>query len=313
MSRHIPSFIISLLDVMDLDFDLLTVRCFLMVAKYRSFRAAADSLCLSPAALGKRVTALERQLGVKLFERTTRRVWLTPRGAQAIPRARRVIEESARLAQELAEPGPVEYSLSIGTRFELGLSWLVPALEVLSSSQPHRVIHLSFGDGADMVERVQSGRVDAAIASTRRTPRGAQFMTLHEENYVFVGAETLLRSFPLQCSDDAVAHTLLDIGPTRPLFRYFLSPTKSDAPWPFRSTHYLGTIAAIRERVLRGHGVAVLPLYFVSADLDARKLVLIAPSSKLESDAFRLVWLADHPESGQLRELGKELQAIPIS
>lgn len=294
------------------EIDFLTLRCFLAAAHRQNFRAAAESMHISPAAFGKRIAALERQIGAKLFERTTRRVSLSARGAQSVPVVQRFVEECTRLVQDLASPSSTGYSLTIASRFELGLSWLTPALDELARIQPQRLIHLSFGDSADMIERVQSGRVDAAITSSRQRPRGTQRMDLHPEDYVFVGADSLLRSQPFRSQRDAATHTLLDIGPRRPLFRYFLSGRKGNVSWSFKQVQHLGTIAAIRQRVLAGRGVAVLPSYFVMSDLQQGKLLRIFPTTKLKSDTFRLVWLASHPKVERLQELGEDLEKIPL-
>ena len=295
------------------DLNLLTIRCFLAAAKHLNFRAAAASMHMSPAAFGKRIATLETQLGAKLFERSTRRVMLSTSGLQAVPRASRLLAECARLTQELSEPVPVSYSLTIATRFELGLSWITPALDELARVQPNRTIHLSFGDGADMIARVQSGEVDAAVTSSRQRPRGVRRVDLHDEAYVFVGSVELLAERPLRTPADAAEHTLLDIGPTRPLFRYLVEDKRSLSSWSFKQTQYLGTIASIRQRVLGGHGVAVLPLYFVARDLEQKTLAHVDPSAVLESDAFRLVWLADNPQGDHLEELAADLRAIPLA
>ena len=50
------------------------LRCFVAAAQSSSFRAAARVVALTPAALGQRIKQLEEQIGVPLFERTTRRV-----------------------------------------------------------------------------------------------------------------------------------------------------------------------------------------------------------------------------------------------
>lgn len=297
---------------MDSPLDLLSLQCFLEAAGKLNFRAAAEAMHLSPAAFGKRISALERQLGARLFERSTRRVRLTARGTQAIPGARQILEQCRGFAQELASPETPAYSLTLATRFELGLSWITPALSRLSSAQPRRVVHLSFGDSAEVIARVLSGQADAAVTSSRQRPPGTRFLVLHPEEYAFVGSAALLRTEPLRTPADAPRHTLLDIGPTRPLFRYLLDAREGGRSWAFRDTHYLGTIAAIRQRVLGGHGVAVLPLYFVSADLERRELIRIAPSLELESDSFRLTWLADHPQADSLRQLGSDLRGIPL-
>lgn len=74
-------------------FDLADLRAFLAVADLGSFRAASDSLHVSQSALSRRVDKLENALGVKLFERSTRKVQLTTIGRGFVPRARNVLNE----------------------------------------------------------------------------------------------------------------------------------------------------------------------------------------------------------------------------
>src|SRR6187549_2541817 len=109
--------------------DLESLRCFDAAATHLSFRVAARTVALSPAAFGERIKRLEEQLGAPLFERTTRRVTLTPAGERLVPQARRVLDEARRCLQSARdETAPAPYDLTVGTRFELGISWLTPAL-----------------------------------------------------------------------------------------------------------------------------------------------------------------------------------------
>ncbi|VVQ26524.1 LysR family transcriptional regulator [Pseudomonas fluorescens] len=76
-----------------MNFDLADLRGFLAVADLGSFSAAAQAMHLSQSALSRRVDKLEIALGVKLFERTTRRVELSTIGRGFVPRARNVLNE----------------------------------------------------------------------------------------------------------------------------------------------------------------------------------------------------------------------------
>lgn len=295
------------------DIDPRSLQCLVAAARHGNFRAAATSLFMSPAAFGKRIAALERQIGENLFERTTRRVFVTPRGAKAVEVAEEFLSECARLTQRFMEQEPVGFTLLLATRFELGLSWITPSLDELQKLRPHRKIHLSFGDSEDMLERLRRSQVDASITSSRRRVRGTAHLELHPEAYVFVGSKALLRNRPLRRAPDARNHILLDIDSNRPLFKYFADTGHTARKWAFRDSQYLGTIASIRYRALRGHGVAVLPLYFVARDLELGELVRILPSQELRSDAFRLVWLAENPKAELIEQLGEDLQKIPLA
>src|SRR5690606_21366785 len=156
--------------------DLESLRCFDAAATHLSFRIGAQAVALSPAAFGDRIKRLEQQLDTRLFARTTRRVALTPAGLRLLPQARRVLEEAARCThvvheQELAVP----FALTVGTRFELGLSWLTPALPRLQAQRPERTVHLVFGDSPELLARVRNGVLDAAVTSARLTAGGLSY------------------------------------------------------------------------------------------------------------------------------------------
>src|SRR6185295_16400638 len=77
------------------------LRCFLAAARLLSFRKASRSCSLTPAAFGQRIKHLEDELGVPLFQRTTRSVTLTEPGIALVPLAERVLaaaEECVRSA-----------------------------------------------------------------------------------------------------------------------------------------------------------------------------------------------------------------------
>ncbi len=290
---------------MDLD----SLRCFDAASTTLNFRAAATRVHLSPAAFSDRLRRLEQHLGVTLFIRTTRKVDLSESGRRLLPLAREVLASAQRLAvatRDASAPGP--YELLIGTRYELGLSWLCPALSLLERRHPERTLHLYNGDAPDLLLRLERGDLDAIITSTRLSSSKLVYSALHQERYVLVSRRPCLRR-----RDEARQLTLVDVSRDLPLFRYFLDALPDAEPWPFLRTEYLGGIGNIRLRLLDGPGhVAVLPLYFVRQDLAARRLVRLMPATPLRPDAFRLVWRAGHPLTDQLLSLANELRAIPL-
>ena len=291
--------------------DLDSLRCFDAAASRLNFRAASAQVFLSPAAFSDRIKQLEEQLGRALFIRTTRHVALTAAGQALWPRAR-VALEAARACLNAQSPEESPYELVLSTRFELGLSWLVPALEKLERHRPQRTVHLHFADSAEMMTALRRGTVDCAVSSVRLVEANLKYTLLHEESYVFVAAPRLLRASGLKQPEDALAHRLLDIGGDLPLFRYFLDARPRDEKWSFERVQYLGTIAAVRALALSGHGVAVLPRYFVREELSKGRLTQLFKSQHLLTDHFRLIWRAEHPRHLQLEQLGAELQRLPI-
>jgi DNA-binding transcriptional LysR family regulator len=121
-----------------------------------------------------------------------------------------------------------------------------------------------------------------------------------------------LKRNPFTSPEHASRHRLLDVSEDLPLFRYLLDAGSAKTVWDFQSVVALGTIAAIRQRVLDGAGVAVLPEYFVRDDLRTRRLGVLLPQRRLQPDWFRLVYKARHPREAELQALADLLRARPL-
>jgi DNA-binding transcriptional LysR family regulator len=288
--------------------DLDSLRCFDAAATTLHFRAAAARVHLSPAAFSDRLRRLEEDLEAPLFHRTSRRVELTDAGRRLLPDVRRLIEAAARIrssAREDAPPPP--FDLVIGTRYELGLSWLCPSLASLERARPERTLHLYNGDTPDLLARLERGDLDAVVSSARLTSPSLSYAALYEEEYVFIGTRGRVRG-PADVRD----LILVDVTRDLPLFRYLLDAIAASVPWPFARVEYMGGIGAIRRRVLDGGRVAVLPRYFVKPDLKAKRLVPLLKRVTPRSDAFRLVYRSGHPREREILALAEELRAIPL-
>lgn len=289
-----------------------SLRCFAAAAKLLNFRAASRSVALTPAAFGQRIKQLEDQLGVALFLRTTRSVRLTEAGLALVPAAERCLAAAAECTRVGAgglAMAPTDVTL--GTRHELGLSWVLPQLDALGLAQPWLRLHLYFGSGEDLVVRVRSMEIDCAITSTRLADPKLDALRLHREDYVLVGASKLLASTPFKRAEHARSHVLLDIDATLPLFRYFRDAAGGD-DLRFSAILRLGATAPIRQRVLAGAGVAVLPLYLVRDDLAAKRLTRLFPRVEPLHDYFRLVFRADDPRRSIYEGMAEHLRGVPL-
>ena len=291
-----------------------SLRCFTSAAKLLNFRAAARSVALTPAAFGQRIKQLEEQLGVVLFHRTTRTVRLTEAGLAMLPFAEKCLlfaGECTRVGTGESKMGAVD--IVLGTRHELGLSWVLPQVEPLSKAQPWLQLHLYFGSGSDLLLRVRTMEIDCAVTSTRFTDPKLDSVRLHREEYVFVGQAALLTAQPLTRPEHAGRHTLLDIDAELPLFRYWRDAPAGGDRLRFGKIVRLGTIDAIRQRVLARAGVAVLPEYLVRRELAAGKLRVVLPSVRPLHDYFRLVFRADDPRRTVYEGLARTMLENPLT
>jgi LysR family glycine cleavage system transcriptional activator len=288
------------------------LRCFQAAVQTPTFRAAAKLVGLTPAALGQRIRQLEAQIGAPLFERTTRSVALTGAGLALVPAARAALEAAAAcLGAARGQHAPPALELTVGTRMELGLSFLVPSHHALSRACPGLVLHYFFGSGPELLSRVRTREVDCAVTSARFTDPALASIALHREDYVLVGARSLLQRTPLHRKEQAARHTLLDIDSSLPLFRYW-QDAAGGGDLPFGRVWRVGSGAAIHLLVRQGEGVAVLPRYMVARELKQGTLVQLFAAVKPMVDHFRLIFRRDDSRHSAFASLAAALLQLPL-
>jgi LysR family glycine cleavage system transcriptional activator len=291
-----------------------SIACFVAAAKTLNFRAGAKAVALTPAAFGKRIAQLEDLLGTQLFERTTRRISLTPAGTAMLPKALRLLEAAqACIDAGRVQSGPSPVTITVGTRHELGISWVLPMIDALAKVLPHLTVDLYFGSGPDLEERVKAFDIDCAVTSRVFVDPVFDVLRLTREEYAFVGAASMLTQSPLLSMEDAQKHTLVDVQPEKPLFRYFRDAVDSPEPLRFLRTRIMGTTAAVRHCIIKGNGVGVLPLYLIAPDLAAGRLQRIFPSIQLNSDYFRLMYRQDDPRANLYNQLAAFMRTHPLT
>jgi len=137
------------------------VYLFLIISETLSLTQAARRLDISPMAVSRRLAALEQELGVRLLQRTTRSVSLTPEGAEFLPYARSMIEtqESARALFSPDVKGAAGL-LRITAPSGFGRRNILPLIPEMLSDNPELRIDLQLNE--DVVDIVGRG-IDVAI------------------------------------------------------------------------------------------------------------------------------------------------------
>jgi DNA-binding transcriptional LysR family regulator len=100
-----------------------------------------------------------------------------------------------------------------------------------------------------------------------------------------------------------------DVDASLPLARYLLS---TEHVGTFHEHILCGTGEAVRQFILAGAGVGVLPEYMIRDDLGSRRLVKLKTKRPLLSDTFRLVFHRDNPVAPALRRFADDLRAEPL-
>jgi len=120
---------------------------FTLVARHRNLAAAARELGVTPPAVSKRLAQLEKRLGIRLMNRTTRRLTLTPEGELYLQNGSRLLDELQELEQ-LVTRGRAEPTglLRVNASFGFGRTRVAPAVSAFVERFPSMSIQLQLTD-----------------------------------------------------------------------------------------------------------------------------------------------------------------------
>jgi LysR family transcriptional activator of glutamate synthase operon len=140
------------------------LRSAVAVARRLSFTAAAAALALAQPALSQQIAALERELGVRLFERTNRRVSVTGAGRAFVARAERILADLDAAAEEMtAYAGGLRGRVVLGTYQSFSEYLLPKLLGRFHAAHPGIEVALREGLADELLAGLRDGATDVVI------------------------------------------------------------------------------------------------------------------------------------------------------
>jgi DNA-binding transcriptional LysR family regulator len=170
--------------------DLRHLRCFLAVAEERHFGRAARRLAMAQPPLSRQIQTLEGELGFRLFDRSRRRVELTPAGQAFVPHARRVFEALDLGVQEARRAAVGQTGrIAVGYLASVAFSGLTELVAAFRARSPQVEIALYELTMSEQVEAIKSRRLDVGfVRGPVRDPDLASRLVRNEPLMVIVPA-----------------------------------------------------------------------------------------------------------------------------
>lgn len=153
--------------------NLVQVETFLWVARLGSFRAAAQRLSTTQPCISSRVRELEGDLGIELFDRSSRRkIRLTAKGRALIPHAERLLRTSMEIRRRFSAAQSVRGVVRLGVTGTIAVNWLPKLIDALSHDTPGIEIQFVADLSVNLCQLLADGRLDLAFfAGSAPTPR----------------------------------------------------------------------------------------------------------------------------------------------
>ncbi len=286
------------------------------IAQHGSFRRAADSLYLSQPAVSLQVQNLERQLGVVLFNRGGRQVYITEAGQTLVEYGDRILKLCQEARRALSDLDEMKRGiLLLGASQTVGTYVMPQLIGQFWHRYPQISVQLLVQSTRRVTHKLVSGELDLAIVGgeipTELRPR-LTVTPFAQDQFVLVTArehphgidlltqrDPELDPIPLVVADlSQLRYISLDAqSSTRQTLDRALHKAGVD-PATLRSSVELSSIEAIKRAVQAGLGVAFLSRSAVKPELDRGDLIQL-PVAGLE--VKRILWLAYNPDRYQSR------------
>ncbi|WP_092545793.1 LysR family transcriptional regulator [Actinoplanes derwentensis] len=231
------------------------------VARYGGFTRAAERLHIAQSAVSAQIRALEIELGVTLFARTTRKVALTPAGEMFVARARRVLAELDGARTEMAEiTAVVSGRVTVGATASLGVYDLPQALARFRERHPGIALRQRSGLITGLLGALDLGELDLVIGPLHAdVPPRFDALPLVDEYLILAlpvghGLTRAGRLTLAEARDEPFVSMPHGAG-----LRWILDDAARSAGFAPRVQYETDGPAGIREMVAAGLGVGLLP------------------------------------------------------
>jgi DNA-binding transcriptional LysR family regulator len=271
---------------------LANLESFVRSAETGSFSAAARLLALTPAAVSRNVAILERNIGVRLFQRSTRKLSLTEAGESFLANIGGNLEALQTainaVTSDQGEPAGV---LKVSLAPTFGIGHILPLLPAFLARYPLIRPEWHFENRA--VDLIAEG-YDAAIGGGFELTPGVISRTLAPAEVVAVASPAYLaqRTLPASPADLARHIGIVMRGSRTGRIRQWImrDGAGNEVPASMKESIVLNDPAAMREAAVLGLGVTLLVLSDVQPNIQRGELVRLLPDWQADAGAISLYY-----------------------
>jgi DNA-binding transcriptional LysR family regulator len=262
------------------------IALFVEVVKTRSFTKAAENLAMPASTLSRRISGLERAVGLRLLNRTTRRVEPSDAGAAYHARCAPLVEAARVAHEQLAQTlNEAQGTLRVACTPDFAMQYLAPVVTAFTRRHARVDVELSLSsqaadlmtDNLDVALRIGKLPDSTLVARPIATLQLALFASPH---YLEVATRP-------QSPEDLAQHMCIRMRADEGGSTWHLQHARGDGP-PRRMSvavegrFVVSSMLMIRQLTLLGAGIGVIDRVAAREDLAAGRLLPVLPQWKLE-------------------------------
>ena len=270
--------------------ELRQLKTFLMVAKLLSFNRAADALNYAQSTVSVQIRALEEEFGVPLFDRLGKQVVLTEAGQVLMRYARKMLDIEEETHSEVAGHTLSQGSLSVRIPQSLGTYFLPAILERFHPRYPNVGFDISSCAFHLLEHELKSGVTDVAfLLAESINAGGLRCEVLGVLPLVIVAKPGHpLAGRPSMAVEDLRGEAIV-LPKHDCSYRMVFEQILTERRIKTASTIEMNTIEAIKQCVMKGIGVTIMPEIAVKDEIHEKKLVVLPWSEEMLETAILMI------------------------
>ncbi|MEV0588809.1 LysR family transcriptional regulator [Nonomuraea sp. NPDC050310] len=270
------------------------LRYFVVLAEELHFGRAAAREHIVQSAMSQQIQRLERELGVRLLNRTTHHVELTPAGAAFLVEARQILDHLGRAAHAARNAAAAPPTLRVGI-IDAGYDSMPQILREVQRRHPELTIHQVEAGTPEQYRQLADGRLDVGIGRASQVPAGvvSELIRLDPLGVLIPDEHRFARLAAVRVRDLAGESLLMGEDTETPEFNQFVVELCREAG--FRPTIYEGTVESTRaaaDLVLQHRCVLCVPSSFRTS---TRPGTTWRPLEPAATYPWSLLWRSGEP------------------
>lgn len=256
------------------------LEAFYWIAKLGSFSAAASKMHATPAAISERIRTLEEDLGVRVFERDSRKVSLTQPGQRLLPYAEQMLSLRDAMKESVRDGAAQTGIIGIGVIESVVHTWLPELLRELNQVYPGITIELYSESTPRLKEELLADHLDLAILAAEVEGEMFESMPLGSDPMLWVAHPAIAAGV----ADAKAFEALLTRQPVMTFMRdtpAYHDVRRALAPVIGVRVNPFSSIAAIVSVLCSGYGIAALPSRVARRYLESGELTEIGFGPRL--------------------------------
>jgi LysR family transcriptional regulator, hydrogen peroxide-inducible genes activator len=295
------------------------LRYIVAVARERHFGRAAEACFVSQPTLSVAVKKLEEELDVKLFERGSNEISVTPLGEEIVRQAQSVLEQAAAI-KEIAKRGkdPLAGALRLGVIYTIGPYLLPDLVRNIITDVPQMPLVLQENFTVKLLDMLRAGEIDCAILAEPFADAGLAVAPLYEEPFMVAVPKTHpLATHQAINAQELKQETMLLLGAGHcfrdhvlevcPEFARFSSDAEG-----IRKSFEGSSLETIKYMVASGMGVTVVPRLSVPKEPQQHVVYIPFEQQDVPTRRVMLAWRRSFTRYEAIAALRNAVYACPL-